>query len=124
MPIGPAVRRDCFRKGAIGESGPLSLLAIDVGNDGEARAAPLIRAYVDAVSEQIRRVFHDEEPEAETIRPTLIGPLKGTEYRRQGLGGDADAGVAHLDAQLRAKTPSGDGHSATGRRVINRVSYE
>ena len=73
MPIGQAVRRDCFRKGAIGETGPLSLLAIDVGNDGEARAAPLIRAYFDAVAEQIGRVLHDEEPEAETVRPALIG---------------------------------------------------
>ena len=94
------------------------------GDDGETRAAPLGRADVDVVPEQIGGVLDDKEPEAETVRPALIGPLKGAEYRRQGLGGYADAGVTHLDAQLRAKTARGDGHRATGRRVINGVSYE
>jgi hypothetical protein len=34
------------------------------------------------VPEQVGRVLYDEEPEAETVRPALIDPLKRSEDRR------------------------------------------
>src|SRR5216683_3643706 len=40
------------------------------------------------------------------------------------MGWDADAGVAHLNAQLRAKTPRGDEHKTAGGRVMNGISYQ
>ncbi len=40
--------------------------------------------------EQIGRVLHDEEPEAEPVHPTLIVSLRGPEDRRQRLSAYAD----------------------------------
>ena len=73
-----------------------------VGDDRETRAAPLGRTDFDAVPEQFGCVLHDEEPEAETVRPAVIGSLKRPEDRRQRAGADADTGIAHRDAQFRA----------------------
>src|SRR3984893_14957103 len=78
-------------------------------HDGEARALVLGRADLDAVSEQIRRMLHNEEPEPETVRLAFLGPLESPEDRRQRAGADADAGVAHRDAELRAATARREG---------------
>ena len=48
---------------------------------GEARPTSLGRTESNAVSQQICCVLHDEEPQAEPIRPTFIGPLKRPEDR-------------------------------------------
>jgi len=72
------------------------------GYDREARAAALGRADLHAVSQQIGRTLHDKEPEAKTFRPSFVGPLEGREDRRQRIGSDPDAGVAHLDAEIPA----------------------
>src|SRR5258708_25027649 len=53
------------------------------GDDGETRAASLGRADVDAVPEQIGGVLDDKEPQAETVRPAVIGPAEDTQHRRQ-----------------------------------------
>jgi hypothetical protein len=73
-----------------------------VGDDRETRAAPLGRTDFDTVPEQFGCLLHDEEPEAETVRPAVIGSLKRPEDRRQRAGADADTGIAHRDAQFRA----------------------
>src|SRR5260370_17745023 len=94
-----------------------------VGEDGEARAVPLGRADFDAVPEQIGRVLHDEEPEAEPVHPALIVSPKGPEDRRQGVGTYADSGVADLDPPFRAATARPDEHATTARRLVNSFSY-
>jgi hypothetical protein len=95
-----------------------------IGYDGETPAAPFGRADFDAVSEQIRCVLYDEEPEAETVRAASVALLKGRENRRQHTGAHADAGVANLDAQFQAATARGDEHVTAGRRVVNGVAYQ
>src|SRR6266852_7632536 len=62
-------------------------------HDGEARALVFGRADLDAVSEQIRRVLHNEEPKPKTIQPAFVGPFESPEDRRKRAGADADAGV-------------------------------
>ena len=69
-------------------------------------------------------MLHDEESEPEPVRPAFVASLKGPENRRQRVRGYADAGVAHLDVQFRAKTARGNEHRATGRRVVNGIPYE
>ena len=59
--------------------------------------------------EQIGGVLDNKEPEAETVRPTFVIPLKRPEDYRQRAGADADTGVAHLDTQLRAESAAPPG---------------
>jgi hypothetical protein len=68
------------------------------GRHGEKRAAPLNGVNFGAVTEQIGRMLHDEEPEAKTVSLACGGSFKGLEDRRQRVGAYASAGVAHLDA--------------------------
>ena len=76
------------------------------------------------MSEQVRRVLHDEQPESKPVGVTLVASLESPENHRQGIGGDADAAVMHGDPHFRSKTARADRHGAAGRRVINGIPYQ
>src|SRR2546423_8995787 len=60
-------------------------------HDREARATPLGRANLEAMSEQVCRVLHDEEPESKPVGVTLVASLESPENHRQGIGGGGRA---------------------------------
>src|SRR5256714_7223893 len=93
-------------------------------HDRKARATPLGRANLEAMSEQVCRVLHDEEPESKPVGVTLVASLESPENHRQGIGGDADAAVMHGDPHFRSKTARADPYGAAGRRVINGIPYQ
>src|SRR5882672_4945343 len=74
--------------------------------------------------EKIGGVLHDEQPKAKTVCLACIGSLKSLEDPRQRASADADAGVAHLDAQFRAATGRRDEYATAGWRVVDRVAYQ
>jgi hypothetical protein len=47
------------------------------------------RVYLDAVTQQLRSAFHNEERNTEPVGPAFIGSLKGAENRGASRPGDA-----------------------------------
>jgi hypothetical protein len=64
----------------------------------KAGTAPNCRMDMDAMAQEIRGSFNDEQPEPETVSMGAVGALESREHPRQGVWVDASAAIVHLDA--------------------------
>src|SRR3954468_24016810 len=95
-----------------------------LGDDDKARAAAGRRVQLNAVSAYLRRVFDDEESEAEPVAARRIGPVKGAEHFCVRLRGYGAAVIADLDVHRRSAVATGDKYAPTRRRIGHRIAHQ
>ena len=95
-------------------------------DEGRTLAGPgAFRAHAAAM--QLDEAAHQGEADPEAARRIVLGPgylHEGLEQALEGLGGNADAGIAHAHLELAVALVGGQLHLASGRRVLDGIGEE